>query len=53
MFPQDALYAEDGILKYVMDRYIKVINDSFERHKCFQCGHTNEEGDIASAESFF
>lgn len=53
MFPQDALYAEDGVLKYVMDRYIKVINDSFERHRCFQCGHVNEEGDIASAESFF
>lgn len=53
MFPQDALYAEDGILKHVMDRYIKVINDSFERHKCFQCGHLNEEGDLASAESFF
>jgi len=53
MFPQDVLYAEDGVLKRVMDRYIKVINDSFERHRCFQCGHLNEEGDIASAEGFF
>jgi hypothetical protein len=53
MFPQDALYAEDGVLKKVMDRYVKAINDSFERHRCFQCGHVNEEGDIASPEGFF
>ena len=52
MFPQDVLYAEDGVLKYVMERYVKVINDSFERHKCARCGHVNEEGDVASAESF-
>ena len=52
MFPQDVLYAEDGVLKTVMDRYVKVINDSFERHKCYNCGHVNEEGEVASAESF-
>lgn len=52
MFPQDVLYAEDGVLKKVMEKYVKVINDSFERHKCVQCGHVNEEGDVASAESF-
>jgi len=29
LFPQDVLYSENGILKYITTEYIKKINDTF------------------------
>ncbi len=51
VFPQDVLYSDDGVLKFIVNEYIKKINDTFEQHECFQCGE-KYENDITSAESF-
>ena len=51
VFPQDVLYADDGVLKFIVTEYIKKINDSFDSHECFQCG-TKYENDISNADSF-
>lgn len=53
MFPQDVLYTENGVLKYIVDNYIKVVNEAFEKHKCYHCGTVHEKGDVNSSESFF
>lgn len=51
VFPQDVLYAEDGVLKFIVNEFIKKINDSFEQHECYQCGE-KYENDINGTESF-
>lgn len=53
MFPQDVLYTEGGVLKYIVNNYIKVVNEAFDKHTCYQCGAVHEKGDVNSAESFF
>ena len=52
VFPQDVLYSDAGVLKFIVAEYIKKINDTFDAHNCFQCG-APYEGDVASAQSFF
>lgn len=42
-FPQDVLYAENGVLKYVVNEYIKPVNDCFEKHECLKCGAIHEK----------
>ena len=51
VFPQDVLYADDGILKFIVNEYIKKINDTFDTHECYQCGE-KYDNDVTSAESF-
>lgn len=51
VFPQDVLYSEDGVLKFIVNEFIKKINDSFEQHECYQCGE-KYENDINGTESF-
>ena len=52
-FPQDVLYVDNGILTFITDNFIKKINDSFEKHKCAQCGTIYEEAVDRSSEGFF
>jgi hypothetical protein len=42
-FPQDVLYAENGVLKYVVNQYIKPVNDCFDKHECLKCGAIHEK----------
>ena len=51
VFPQDVLYSDNGVLKFIVNEYIKKINDSFEEHKCYNCG-AKYQNDINSATSF-
>lgn len=51
VFPQDVLYSDDGVLKFIINAYIKKINDTFDVHTCYNCG-TKYEGDVNSAASF-
>ena len=52
-FPQDVLYVDNGILTFITQNFIKKINDSFEKHKCAQCGTAYEEAIDGSSEGFF
>ena len=51
VLPQDVLYAEDGVLKYITDNFVKVINDTFEVQHCYKCG-AEYHYTVRSAESF-
>lgn len=51
LFPQDVLYSENGILKYITTEYIKKINDTFQQHECYNCG-AKYENDVTTTESF-
>lgn len=50
-FPQDVMYAENGVLQYIVNEYVKKVNDSFDQQKCYNCGavHANT---VSNAESF-
>lgn len=50
-FPQDVLYNETGILKFIVNEYITPLNDSFDKHTCVNCGAVHEKGN--NTESFF
>lgn len=52
-FPQDVLYTEKGALKFIVNEYLKPVNDAFDKHECAQCGAVHEKGSMASSESFF
>lgn len=52
VLPQDVIYSEDGVLKYITDEFIKPLNDSFDKHKCLRCGEVYENT-VSNAESFF
>lgn len=52
-FPQDVLYADDGVLSYIAKEYIQRINDSFEKRKCAVCGAEYEEAVDGDAQGFF
>ena len=49
IFPQDVLYSDNGILKYITEEYIKKINDSFDKQHCLQCGEIHENTVNSSA----
>lgn len=49
IFPQDVLYSDNGILKYITEEYIKKINDSFDKQHCLQCGELHENTVNSSA----
>ena len=51
-FPQDALYTDDGVLNFIATEYLKKINDSFDKHVCFQCGTVQEDESTDQAEGF-
>lgn len=53
VFPQDVLYAENGIIQYITAEFITKINDAFEKHKCVVCGKLVEQTSDSSAEGFF
>lgn len=38
IFPQDVLYSETGVLRFITNNFIKVINDCFDKQYCYQCG---------------
>ena len=52
-FPQDVLYTDTGVLKYILNNFIQPMNDSFDKHTCYQCGEVHEKGDVDTTESFF
>ena len=51
-FPQDALYNDTGVLNFIATEYLKKINDSFDKHQCFNCGTIQEEDNANQAEGF-
>lgn len=51
-FPQDGFYTEDGVLNFITTEYLKKINDSFDKHQCYQCGTTQEEEGTDQVGSF-
>lgn len=51
-FPQDALYTDDGVLNFIASEYLKKINDSFDKHECFQCGTVQEDDNTNQVEGF-
>ena len=53
IFPQDVLYAKNGVLKFIANEMLKPINDSFNKHECFNCHTIHEKENANQAESFF
>ena len=51
-FPQDALYTDDGVLNFIANEYLKKINDSFDKHECYQCGTVQEDEETNQVEGF-
>lgn len=52
-FPQDVLYVDDGVLNFIATEFIAKINESFDKHKCAQCGAIYEEAVDKDVGSFF
>lgn len=53
VFPQDVLYAENGIIQYITQQFITKINDAFDKHECVVCGKLCETAADSSADGFF
>lgn len=53
VFPQDVLYADNGIIQYITKEFITKINDTFDKHKCAICGAMVDATSDSSAEGFF
>lgn len=51
IFPQDVMYSEDGVLKFITNEFIKKINDSFDDQTCYNCGEVYENT-VHGASSF-
>ena len=47
------LDAENGVLKYVVNEYIKPVNDCFEKHECLKCGAIHEKEGTDQVQGFF
>lgn len=52
VFSQDLLYSDGGLIKYIVDNYIKTFNDSFDKHECFSCGTIHENGNEDNINNF-
>lgn len=52
-FPQDVLYTENGIVKFIVNEYIAPVNASFDKHECSVCGAVHEKEGVNNSESFF
>lgn len=52
-FPQDVLYSDNGLIKFIIDNFIKIFNDTFDKHPCYNCGTIHEKGDENNIQSFF
>lgn len=53
IFPQDVLYSDNGVIKFIVTNMIQPINDAFDKHECWKCGTIHEKGNINQTESFF
>lgn len=53
VFPQDVLYNDDGVLKFIMAEFIEKINSVFETAKCAQCGEVYHGAAVENVPSFF
>lgn len=53
VFPQDVLYSDNGVLKFVVEEFIEKMNSTFDKHECYKCRHIHEKGEISNPESFF
>lgn len=53
IFPQDVLYADNGIIKFIITEMIQPINDAFDKHECWKCQTIHEKVTTNQAESFF
>lgn len=53
IFPQDILYSNNGVLKFIVNEMIKPINDAFDKHECFNCHTLHEKENANQAERFF
>lgn len=51
-FPQDVLYTDNGVLTYITNEFIKQINDSFDKHVCYNCNMAQEQEDSDQIHNF-
>lgn len=52
-FPQDVLYAKNGVLQFIANELLKPVNESFNKHECYNCHTIHEKENANQAESFF
>lgn len=53
VFPQDVLYADNGLIQHITAEFVTKINDTFEKHECYMCGKLCENTADSSSEGFF
>lgn len=51
-FPQDVIYNDSGVLAFITENTINVINDAFEKHKCLNCGHYQSNANVEGIGGF-
>ena len=51
-FPQAVVYSDNGVVTFISKNMIESINESFESHKCLQCGHIQNDANVDSVTSF-
>lgn len=52
LLPQDSLYSDNGVLKFISDEFLQKLNNSFDKHKCAVCGAIQEDETSDQTESF-
>lgn len=52
-FPQDVLYSETGVIKYIVKEFLETLNSQFDKHACANCGTIHEKGGENNVENFF
>ena len=52
-FPQDVMYTDNGLIKFITETYLNSINTAFDTHVCMNCGAEYEKGENNRVESFF
>lgn len=52
VFSQDLMYSDNGLIKFIVNNYIKTFNDAFDKHECYSCGTLYENGNEDNINSF-
>lgn len=52
-FPQDVLYSDDGVIKFIITKFIQPMNDAFDKHECWNCHTVHEKENSNQADIFF
>lgn len=52
-FPQDVLYSNNGVVKFIADNFLAPVNESFDKHTCYSCGTVHEKEGTNNVQGFF